>query len=69
MHFRRRSTDRNTGAIDGGAGRGVRIGGSDPKPPAGYQSDEPAPLPAADDRSAELNRPILPFRRRRRGDK
>jgi hypothetical protein len=68
MHFRRRSTDRNTGAIDGGAGRGVRIGGCDPKPPAGYQSDDP-PIPLPDDPRPAPSRRILPFRRRRRGDK
>ena len=36
-----RNRDSATGAVDGGAGRGVRLGGTDDRPPTGYRkSDE-----------------------------
>ena len=30
-----------TGTVDGGEGRGIRLGGSDRRPPTGYRSIEP----------------------------
>ena len=43
MVFKRRKTDRRAGDVDGGAGRGVRLGGSDTgSRPTGYRrNDDP----------------------------
>jgi hypothetical protein len=39
MTFKRRKTDRGAGRVDGGEGRGVRLGGSDTgMPPTGYRA-------------------------------
>lgn len=35
--FGRKTSQGRTGAVDGGAGRGVRLGGSDDRPPTGYR--------------------------------
>lgn len=37
---RRKTTQSGIGAVDGGEGRGVRLGGSDRRPPTGYRNAE-----------------------------
>lgn len=36
--FRQMKDDRRLGSVDGGEGRGVRLGGADRRPPTGYRN-------------------------------
>ncbi|HET7436362.1 MAG TPA: hypothetical protein VFN10_16750 [Thermoanaerobaculia bacterium] len=51
--FGRKKTARGTGAVDGGEGRGIPLGGHDQRPPTGYiyehDEDEVALIDRADD--------------------
>lgn len=41
-HSKRKDDDPSTGAVDGGEGRGIPLGGHDERPPTGYRNDDDA---------------------------